>query len=144
MDLLISLMERLDVAAMAVTAPVNLTEKIVMNVLSPARLVLSVLTPGLSSSQTITVRTKTSHLLVLILGNLDTFIAGLLKENKKNLLTEAQSGLAKLYNKIEILELWELLPQLLDDKQMEAVIHIIRITKYWVKMFGVGSIEGDQ
>ena len=144
MDLLISLMERLDVAAMVVSAPVNLTEKIVMNVLSPARLVLSVLTPGLSSSQTITVRTKTSHLLVLILGNLDTFIAGLLKENKTNLLTEAQSGLAKLYNRIEILELWELLPQLLDDKQMEAVIHIIRITKYWVKMFGVGSIEGDQ
>ena len=141
---MISLMERLDVTAMAASVPVTLTEKIVLNVLSPAGLVLSVLTPGLSSSQTITVRTKSSHLLVLILGNLDTFIAGLLKENKTNLLTETQNGLAKLYNRIEILELWELLPQLLDDKQMEAVVHIIRITKYWVKMFGVGSIEGDQ
>ena len=141
---MISLMERLDVTAMAASVPVTLTEKIVLNVLSPARLVLGVLTPGLSSSQTITVRTKSSHLLVLILGNLDTFIAGLLKENKTNLLTETQNGLAKLYNRIEILELWELLPQLLDDKQMEAVVHIIRITKYWVKMFGVGSIEGDQ
>ena len=144
MDLLISMMERLDVASMAVSAPVSLTEKIVVNVLSPARLVHSVLTPGLSSTQTMAVRTKTCHLLVLVLNNLDTFISGLLQQNKTNLLTETQAGLAKLYHRIEILQLWELLPQLLDDKQVEAAVNIIRTTKFWVKMFGVGSIEGRE
>ena len=140
MDLIISMMERLDVAAMAASAPVVLTEKICVNVLSPARLVVTVLTPGLSEAQPVVVRTKSCHLLAVILANLDTFVS--LQQEETDLLTTAQAGLAKLFTGIEIWQLWELLAPLLDKKQTDAVLRIIRITKFWVKMFQVSHIEG--
>ena len=74
------------------------------------------------------------------LANLDTFVS--LQQEKTDLLTTAQAGLAKLFTGIEIWQLWELLAPLLDKKQTDAVLRIIRITKFWVKMFQVSPLEG--
>ena len=142
-DLLITIMGRLEVPTLAASASASLTEKIVLNVLSPARLLLQVVRPGLSPSQPEVVRGRCCDLLATILSNLDTFISSSLHKENLNFLTGAQAGIAKALNiGIEIWELWELLPQLLDNKQTETARSVILISKFWVKMFGVAPVEG--
>ena len=136
-DLLISIMERLEVAAMAASAPASVTEKILSNVLCPAKMVQAVITPGLSPTQSLVVRSRSCHLLAVILTNLSTFLSLLpgtpaLPSGLSDLLTRA----------VDLWQLGELLPALLDNKLADAVSRSLTITKLSIKMLGVSPLEG--
>ena len=139
MDLIITIMERLEVATMAASAPASLTEKILSNVLCPAKLIQAVLTPGLSASQEVVVRSRSCHLLAAILTNINTFLSLLPTSTS----TALQAGLTKLLTGgVEVRPLWDLLPSLLDNKQTDTVSSVLTITNFWIKMFGVSPVEG--
>ena len=58
-------------------------------------------------------------------------------------LTTLQPGLAKLLTGgVEVWQLWDLLPSLLENKQADTVISVLTVTKFWIKMFGVAPVEG--
>ena len=137
MDLIITIMERLEVATMAASAPASVSEKILSNVLCPAKLIQAVITPGLSASQEMVVRSRCCHLLAVILTNINTFLSHLPSH------TTLQPGLAKLLTGgVEVWQLWDLLPSLLENKQADTVISVLTVTKFWIKMFGVAPVEG--
>ena len=139
MDLIITIMERLEVATMAASAPASVTEKILSNVLCPAKLIQAVLTPGLSPSQEVVVRSRSCHLLAAILTNINTFLSLLPTSTS----TALQAGLTKLLTGgVEVRQLWDLLPSLLDNKQADTVSSLLTITNFWIKMFGVSPVEG--
>ena len=136
-DLIISIMERLEVAAMAASAPASLAEKILSNVLCPAKLLQAVVSPGLSPSQALVVRSRCCHLLAVLLSNINTFLSLLpspppLPSGLANLLTGA----------VEEWRLGELLPALLDNKQADTVSSAITVTKLAINMLGVNPLEG--
>ena len=140
-DLVITIMERLEVATMAASAPASVTEKILTNVLCPAKLVQAVVTPGLSPSQEVVVRSRSSHLLAVILTNINTFLSHL--TTSTTITTDLPAGLTKLLTgAVEVWQLWDLLPSLLENKQADTVSSILTITNFWIKMFGVSPVQG--
>ena len=141
-DLVITIMERLEVATMAASAPASVTEKILTNVLCPAKLVQAVVTPGLSPSQEVVVRSRSSHLLAVILTNINTFLSHL-TTTSTTITTDLPAGLTKLLTgAVEVWQLWDLLPSLLENKQADTVSSILTITNFWIKMFGVSPVQG--
>ena len=136
-DLIISIMERLEVAAMAASAPASLAEKILSNVLCPAKLLQAVVSPGLSASQALVVRSRCCHLLALLLSNINTFLSLLPS------LPPLPTGLANLLTgAVEVWRLGELLPVLLDNKQADTVSSAITVTRLAINMLGVNPLEG--
>ena len=134
-DLVIPIMVRLEVATMA--ASVSLTEKILSNVLCPAKLLQAVVSPGLSASQALVVRSRCCHLLALLLSNINTFLSLLPS------LPPLPTGLANLLTgAVEVWRLGELLPVLLDNKQADTVSSAITVTRLAINMLGVNPLEG--
>ena len=134
-DLVIPIMVRLEVATMA--ASVSLTEKILSNVLCPAKLLQAVVSPGLSASQALVVRSRCCHLLALLLSNINTFLSLLPS------LPPLPTGLTHLLTgAVEVWRLGELLPVLLDNKQADTVSSAITVTRLAINMLGVNPLEG--
>ena len=140
-DLIISIMERVDFFTMAdnVSNNENIVEKVVANVILSSKLVNKVIAPGLKMTEAMTVWCKCCHLLAQLITNLDNFYSKIQQTKPSLANVTVNTARKSLKNIVDVPMLWSLVQPLMSEEGCVTVLNIINIVKFSAKLFGVSQ-----
>ena len=139
-DLVLTILERLDMASVADSIPANsvILEKVVSNVLAPSKLLTQVIKPGLQMTDSKIVWSKCCQLLSIITANIQQ-LSSSVKPAQAQAVT---SILSKSMRSVTSLgEVWSRVYSLMETQDYDTVLSIVSLTKYIISVHGLGQVS---